>query len=68
MSGLSGRGRLGKGGGGGEVNTFSCSVGKGPPPTRVVYAFTTPMISFILKGLRARPVRTPPMPVLEEVT
>src|SRR4029079_7857074 len=32
---------------------LSCSVGKGPPPTRVEYAFTTPII--LLKYLAGTP-------------
>lgn len=48
--------------------TLSCSVGNGPPPTRVVYALTTPMIFLMLVGGTPRPVQTPPTAVLEEVT
>src|SRR4051812_7256265 len=47
----------------------SCnSVGKGPPPTLVQYAFVTPKTSFIFCGATPRPVQTPAEIVLEEVT
>ncbi len=36
-----------------------CSVGNGPPPTRVVYDLTTPMMFWISNGLRARPEMHP---------
>lgn len=56
----------------GEIDSSS-SVGKGPEPTRVVYALTTP--TMLLPGAAsaegdrpARPVKTPPRPVLDEVT
>ncbi len=49
-------------------SAFSCSVGKGPLPTLVVYALTTPMVSLTLDRLRPRPVKTPPRQVLEAVT
>lgn len=48
--------------------SFSCSVGKGPSPTRVVYALTTPMISPIACGGNPKPVRTPPILQLLLVT
>lgn len=44
------------------------SVGKGPSPTRVVYAFTTPTTSPIVEGGKPNPVHTPPMLQFEEVT
>jgi hypothetical protein len=43
-------------------------VGKGPAPTRVVYAFTTPIVQFTCFGAIPSPVKTPPMVVLEDVT
>jgi hypothetical protein len=48
--------------------TSSSSVGKGPSPTLVVYAFTTPITSPMLHGGSPRPVHTPPMLQLDEVT
>jgi hypothetical protein len=48
--------------------TSSNSVGNGPPPTRVVYAFTTPMTFRIFLGGIPNPVHTPPMVVDEDVT
>lgn len=48
-----------------EPTSPRSSVGNGPPPTLVVYAFTTPIIDFTFVGLRARPVKTPPRPVLD---
>jgi hypothetical protein len=48
--------------------TLSCSVGNGPPPTLVVYAFTTPMAFPIIFGGMPRPVHTPPMEVEDDVT
>ena len=46
----------------------SNSVGKGPRPTRVVYAFTIPTTSVICRGPRPDPQQAFPETVLEEVT
>src|SRR5688572_23818851 len=46
----------------------SSSVGIGPSPTRVAYAFTTPSTPLIILGLTPRPVHTPPIVELDEVT
>ena len=48
--------------------TSNSSVGKGPSPTLVVYAFTTPITSPMLHGGSPKPVHTPPMLQLDEVT
>jgi hypothetical protein len=48
--------------------TFNCSVGKGPPPTLVVYALMTPITFLIIVGGIPNPVQTPPIEVAEEVT
>ena len=45
-----------------------CSVGKGPSPTRVEYAFNTPMTLSMRIGLRPRPVQAPPALDDDEVT
>ena len=47
---------------------MSCSVGNGPPPTRVVYALTTPMVLPMRLGGIPSPVHTPPIVVDEDVT
>ena len=44
------------------------SVGNGPPPTLVVYAFITPMVLSIRFGGIPNPVQTPPIEVLDDVT
>ena len=44
------------------------SVGSGPSPTRVVYAFTTPSTQPIAFGGSPRPVQTPPTDAFDEVT
>lgn len=44
------------------------SVGSGPWPTRVMYAFTTPSVRVILSGLTPLPVHAPPAIGWEEVT
>lgn len=44
------------------------SVGNGPSPTRVVYAFMTPILVSILFGGTPKPVQTPATPVLDDVT
>jgi hypothetical protein len=44
------------------------SVGNGPLPTRVAYAFETPMTALIFVGPTPDPVNTPPAVVFEEVT
>src|SRR4026209_1855886 len=44
------------------------SVGNGPSPTRVGYALTTPSSRLMARGGTPRPVQTPPMVALEEVT
>ena len=44
------------------------SVGKGPFPTRVVYALVTPMTSSMRVGQIPVPVQAPPAVVLEDVT
>lgn len=41
---------------------------KGPYPTLVVYALTTPITVSILSGLKPNPVDTPPIEVLDDVT
>src|SRR5215470_4822484 len=46
----------------------SISVGSGPPPTRVVYAFTTPSTASIDRGEIPAPVAAPPEVVLLDVT
>ena len=46
----------------------SNSVGKGPLPTRVVYALVTPTTSSIRVGPIPAPVQAPPAVVFEEVT
>ena len=46
----------------------SSSVGKGPSPTRVVYALTTPMTESMRVGPTPVPVQAPPAVGLEEVT
>ena len=43
-------------------------MGKGPPPTRVVYALMTPMVVPIFFGGIPKPVQTPPMVVDDDVT
>ena len=48
--------------------TSNNSVGKGPSPTLVVYAFTTPITLPMLLGGSPKPVHTPPMLLLDEVT
>lgn len=48
--------------------TSNSSVGKGPSPTLVVYAFTTPITSPMLHGGSPKPVQTPPILQLDEVT
>src|ERR1700761_3867634 len=40
--------------------TLSCSVGNGPPPTRVVYALITPITFPMRRGGIPRPVHIPP--------
>src|SRR6478735_1561641 len=49
------------------VSSFN-SVGKGPPPTLVQYAFVTPSTLFIFWGATPRPEHTPAEIVLDEVT
>ena len=44
------------------------SVGNGPSPTRVVYAFTTPITSPMAFGPTPRPVHTPPIVAFDDVT
>src|SRR3954470_9268579 len=44
------------------------SVGNGPSPTRVVYAFTTPITPPIARGPTPRPVHTPPTEAFDDVT
>src|SRR6266436_7838939 len=44
------------------------SVGKGPPPTRVVYALETPRSCLILVGGTPTPVVAPPEVALDDVT
>src|SRR5690606_20972104 len=46
----------------------SSSVGKGPFPTRVQYAFETPIRFFSFVGGTPAPVQTPPVEGDEEVT
>lgn len=50
------------------ILTSNSSVGNGPSPTLVVYAFTTPITSPMLHGGNPKPVQTPPMLQLDEVT
>src|SRR5262249_29071143 len=44
------------------------SVGNGPLPTRVVYAFETPITLWTCFGEIPRPMATPPAAALDEVT
>src|SRR6267143_5794694 len=44
------------------------SVGNGPLPTRVVYAFVTPATALIRVGPTPRPVQAPPEIAFEDVT
>src|SRR6266436_9198258 len=44
------------------------SVGSGPLPTRVVYAFTTPSTASIAVGPIPTPTAAPPAVVLDDVT
>src|SRR5207247_5208048 len=44
------------------------SVGNGPSPTRVVYAFTTPITAPIARGPTPSPVHTPPIDAFDDVT
>src|ERR1017187_6151956 len=44
------------------------SVGNGPPPTRVMEAFDTPMTLWMRVGGTPVPVQAPPAEALEEVT
>src|SRR6202030_2566761 len=44
------------------------SVGSGPSPTRVVYAFATPITAPMARGPMPRPVQTPPIDAFDEVT
>ena len=46
----------------------SSSVGSGPLPTRVVYAFTTPSTASIAFGAMPTPIAAPPDVVLLDVT
>src|SRR5712672_2917321 len=46
----------------------SPSVGSGPLPTRVVYAFTTPSTASIAVGPIPTPTAAPPAVVLDDVT
>ena len=46
----------------------SISVGSGPLPTRVVYAFTTPRTASIAVGAIPAPTAAPPEVVLLDVT
>ncbi len=46
----------------------SISVGSGPVPTRVVYAFTTPSTALMVVGAMPVPVAAPPLVVLLDVT
>ncbi len=46
----------------------SNSVGSGPLPTRVVYAFTTPSTASSERGAMPTPIAAPPLVVLLDVT
>lgn len=48
--------------------TFFCSVGNGPSPTLVLYAFTTPTTSPMVDGGTPNPVHTPPILQFDDVT
>ena len=48
--------------------SLSCSVGNGPPPTRVMYAFIIPTISPKCFGPIPVPAITPPIDAFDEVT
>lgn len=48
--------------------TSNNSVGNGPSPTLVVYAFTTPITSPIDEGGNPKPVHTPPILQFDDVT
>src|SRR6185295_9541322 len=47
--------------------SLSCSVGNGPPPTRVEYAFTTPSVDWTAQPGTPVPTESP-VPQLDEVT
>src|SRR5205809_780169 len=47
---------------------LSLSVGNGPEPTRVIYAFETPITPLILVGGKPVPVAAPPAVALDDVT
>ena len=53
-----------------NINPFlsKSSVGKGPSPTLVVYAFEIPIILSIYFGPMPKPEETPPAVVLDDVT
>ena len=48
--------------------SLSCSVGNGPPPTRVLYAFTTPMTRLMYRPGTPEPFETPTPELLLLVT
>ena len=50
------------------ANGSSISVGSGPAPTRVVYAFTTPSTASMSVGAIPAPIAAPPEVVLLDVT
>jgi hypothetical protein len=45
-----------------------CSVGRGPEPTRMVYALATPITGPMADGGSPRPEHAPPTVELEDVT
>lgn len=49
-------------------DSSNSSVGKGPAPTRVVYALTMPMTRSMRFGPMPAPVAAPPEVAFEEVT
>src|SRR6185295_7781279 len=51
-----------------SISSGPNSVGNGPSPTRVVYAFTTPITRSIAVGGTPEPVQAPPEVALDEVT
>src|SRR3989304_849531 len=48
--------------------SFFCSVGRGPSPTRVIYALMTPMTLSTFVGPTPSPEHAEPATVLEDVT
>src|SRR3990170_4227959 len=51
-----------------SARSGAASVGSGPLPTRVVYAFTTPSTASLAVGPIPTPTAPPPAAVLDDVT